>query len=47
LSASDVSKAIKTYDSGKEDKNPVRAVKALDAMGKDFTVSGDTLRTGV
>jgi len=47
LTADDVSKAIKTYDSDKEDKNPGRVVKALDAMGKDFTVTGDTLRTGV
>jgi RHS repeat-associated protein len=47
LSASDVSEGIKAFDSDKEDKNPGRVVKALDAMGKDFTVSGDTLRQGV
>jgi hypothetical protein len=47
LTADDVSKAIKTYDSDKDNKDPGRVVKALDAMGKDFTVSGDTLRTGV
>jgi RHS repeat-associated protein len=46
LSASDVSKGIKAFDSDKEDKNPGRVVKALDTMGKDFTVSGDTLRQG-
>jgi len=47
LSASDVSKGIKAFDSDKDDKNPGRVVKALDAMGKNFTVSGDTLRQGV
>jgi hypothetical protein len=47
LTADDVSKGIKAFDSDKEDKNPGRVVKALDTMGKDFTVSGDTLRQGV
>jgi hypothetical protein len=43
-----VSKVIKAFDSDKkDDKNPGRVVKALDAMGKDFTVSGDTLKQGV
>ena len=47
LTAEDVSKAMKAYDSDKDDKNPGRVVKALDTMGKDFTVSGDTLKQGV
>src|SRR5271165_935462 len=47
LTADDVSKGIKAFDSDKDDKNPGRVVKALDTMGKDFTVSGDTLKQGV
>jgi hypothetical protein len=47
LTADDVSKGIKAFDSDKGDKNPGRVVKALDTMGKDFTVSGDTLKQGV
>jgi hypothetical protein len=42
-----VSKGIKAFDSDKDDKNPGRVVKALDTMGKDSTVSGDTLKQGV
>ena len=47
MTADDVSKGIKAFDSDKDDKNPGRVVKALDTMGKDFTVSGDTLKQGV
>ncbi len=47
LSASDVSKAIKTYDSDKGGKGPARVVKALNSMGTDFKLGGDALRAGV
>jgi hypothetical protein len=47
LTADDVSKGIKAFDSDKGDKNPGRVVKALDTMGKDFTATGDVVRAGV
>ena len=47
MSASQVSTAIKTAESDTKDTNPGKVVKAFDTMGKDFTVSGDTLRAGV
>src|SRR5260370_4685935 len=46
LSADDVSKAVQTYDKDKSDKNPARLIKALNTLGDNFTVSGDTLRAG-
>ena len=47
MTADDVSKGIKAFDSDKGDKNPGRVVKALDTMGKDFTATGDVVRAGV
>jgi hypothetical protein len=47
LTADDVSKGIKAYDSDKGDKQPGRVVKALDAMGNNFTATGDVVRAGV
>ena len=46
LTADDVSKAAKTYDSDKGDKNPARLVKALDTLGTDFTGTGATVQSG-
>ena len=47
LTADDVSKGIKAYDSDKGDKQPGRVVKALDTMGTNFTATGDVVRAGV
>jgi RHS repeat-associated protein len=47
LTADDVSKGIKAFDSDKGDKNPGRVVKALDTMGQNFTATGDVVRAGV
>jgi hypothetical protein len=47
LTADDVSKGIKAFDSDKDDKNPGRVVKALDTMGQNFTATGDVVRAGV
>jgi len=47
LTADDVSKGIKAFDSDKGDKNPGRVVKALDTMGQNFTATGDAVRAGV
>src|SRR5262249_4365286 len=47
LTADDVSKAIKAHDSDKSDKQPGRVVKALDAMGTNFTATGDVVRDGI
>ena len=47
LTADDVSKGIKAYDSDKGGKQPGRVVEALDAMGTNFTATGDVVRAGV
>lgn len=47
LTATDVSRGIKAYASDKGDKNPGRVVKAVDAMGNNFTATGDVVRAGV
>jgi hypothetical protein len=47
LTTDDVSNAIKTYDSDNGDKNAARVVKILDAMGQNFTVTGDVVRAAV
>lgn len=47
LTADDVSKGIKAFDSDKGDKNPGRVVKALATMGQNFTATGDVVRAGV